>query len=622
MLAGTADKPFNSPDWVFEIKWDGYRAVADLRKEVQLYSRNGLSYLEKFKKVSNSLKFQEHEMILDGELVAYDDRGQPNFQWLQRIGEKPNLNVIYQVFDLLYLNGHSTEDLSLLQRKELLKDALVETDFVKYHDHVSEKGLEFFAMVEQMGLEGMIAKRADSTYVPGVRNGDWLKIKSQQTEEVLICGFTAPKGSRKKFGSLVLGRYKGEDLVFCGHTGTGFSDKGLDDLYNKMEPLITEKSPFTKTPKTNGKATWLKPELIAEIKFTELTSEHIFRHPVFLRLREDLNPRDLNFVNDDDVKEETVAPVSLRKTVMKRENEQLKKFGNQEVKLTNQNKIYFPNDHVTKGDVIAYYQSVAKYILPHLKDRPQSMNRFPNGINGMSFYQKDASDDIPDWIKTQKVHSESTDKFISYILCNDKATMAYLNNLGCIELNVWTSRVETTESPDYLVLDLDPSENNTFEDVILTAQTVKKIMDKAKVEGYCKTSGSSGIHIYIPAGAQYSFEQIKNFAHIMMQMVQQELPDLTTLERALQKRDKGKIYLDYLQNRRGQTLASVYSMRPKNGAPVSMPIEWNELKSGLKPTDFNIENALQRMEEKGDIFKPVLGKGFDMMEALSLLEGT
>ncbi|MGZ5263469.1 MAG: non-homologous end-joining DNA ligase, partial [Kaistella sp.] len=425
-------------------------------------------------------------------------------------------------------------------------------------------------------------------------------------------------GSRKKFGSLILGRYDGKDLIFCGHTGTGFSDKVLVELYEKMKPLITAEPPFSKIPKTNDKATWLKPELIAEIKFTELTSDHIFRHPVFLRLREDLNPKDLNFENDES--KYIADPEPLKKSVMKRENEQLQKFGKQEVKLTNQNKIYFPKDQVTKGDVIAYYQSVAKYILPHLKDRPQSMNRFPNGIDGMSFYQKDASDEIPDWIETQKVFSESTDKYINYILCNDKATMAYLNNLGCIELNVWTSRVETTDSPDYLVLDLDPSENNSFEDVILTAQTVKKIMDKAKIDGYCKTSGSSGIHIYIPAGAQYSFEQVKNFAHIMMQKVQQELPEITTLERTLQKRDKGKIYLDYLQNRRGQTLASVYSLRPKNGAPVSMPIEWDELKEGLKPTDFNIENALARIEKKGDLFKPVLGKGFDMLKALSLLE--
>ncbi|MBP6377958.1 MAG: DNA ligase D [Kaistella sp.] len=618
MLAGTAAKPFSSPDWAFEIKWDGYRAIADLRKDILLYSRNGISYAEKFKKIINSLKFQEQEMILDGELVAYDNEGKPNFQWLQRIGDHPNLNVIYQVFDLLWLNGHSTENLSLLQRKELLKEALVETDHIKYHDHILEKGEAFFMQVEKLGLEGMIAKRTDSTYSRGTRNGDWLKIKSHQSEEVLICGFTAPKGGRKKFGSLILGRYFGAELIFCGHTGTGFSDKMLGELYEKMKPLIVEDSPFKKIPKTNDKATWLKPELIAEIKFTELTSDHIFRHPVFLRLREDLNPEDLNFKKDE--KEKIAEPKPVKRATMKRDNDQLKKFGKQEVKLTNQNKIYFPKDGVAKGDVIAYYQSISKYILPHLKDRPQSMNRFPNGIEGMSFYQKDASDEIPDWIETQKVFSESTDKYINYILCNDKATMAYLNNLGCIEFNVWTSRKDTTDKPDYLVLDLDPSDNNTFEDVILTAQTVKKVMDKAKVKGYCKTSGSSGIHIYIPAGAQYSFDQVKDFAHVMMQLVQKEIPEITTLERNLQKRDKGKIYLDYLQNRRGQTLASVYSLRPKNDAPVSMPIEWEELKTGLKPTDFNIENALERIEKKGDLFKPVLGKGFDMLKALELLE--
>lgn len=617
MFAGITDKPFSSPDWAFEIKWDGYRAIAEVKNDILLYSRNGLSYADKFKKITNSLKLQNHEMIIDGELVAYDDKGQPNFQWLQRIGDNPNLNVIFQVFDLLWLNGHSTENLSYLQRKELLKDALTETEFIKYSDHVLEKGEDFFRLVENMKLEGMIAKKVASTYERGARTGDWLKVKSQQTEEVLICGFTEPKGSRKRFGSLILGRYNGEDLVFSGHTGTGFSDKLLAELHDKMKPLIIDDSPFKETPKTNERATWIKPELIAEIKFTELTSDLIFRHPVFLRLREDLNPEDLNFKKEE--KKESVPPPTLKKTVMKRENENMVKLGKQEVKLTNQNKIYFPKDEVTKGDVVAYYQSVAEYILPHLKNRPQSMNRFPNGIDGMSFYQKDASDETPSWIDTEKVHSESGDKFINYILCNDKATMAYLNNLGCIELNVWTSQVQTIDKPDYLVLDLDPSDNNTFEHVIETAQMVKTVMDKGKIEGNCKTSGSSGIHIYIPTGAKYTFDQVKDFAHLMMQMVQQELPKITTLERMLQKRDKGKIYLDYLQNRRGQTLASVYSLRPKNGAPVSMPIEWSELKTGLKPTDFNIENALKRIEEKGDLFKPVLGKGFDMLKAIERL---
>ena len=605
MLAEIAPKPFSGKDWAFEIKWDGYRAIADLRNDVQLYSRNGLSYVEIFKKITNSLKLQDHEMILDGEVVAYDNKGQPNFQWLQRINDHPNLTVVYQVFDLLWLNGHSTETLSFIQRKELLKGALKETEFVKYHDHILENGEDFFQLVEKMGLEGMMAKKINSTYEEGSRNGDWLKVKSQQTEDVLICGFTAPKGSRKKFGSLIAGRYKGKELIFCGHIGTGFSDKTLVELHAKMESLIIPQSPFKEVPTTNGKPTWIKPELIAEIKFTELTQDHIFRHPVFLRLREDLDPKEV---------------VLVKKTVSKREADKLKKIGAQSIKLTNQNKMYFPKDHVTKGDMIDYYQSISKYILPHLKNRPQSMNRFPNGIEGMSFYQKDASDGTPDWIDIEKVLSESSDKYINYILCNDKATMAYMNNLGCIEFNVWTSQIKTIDHPDYLVLDLDPSDGNTFDDVIETAKTVKSIMNKGKIEGYCKTSGSSGIHIYIPMGAKYTFEHVKNFGHILMQMVLKELPEITTLERSLQKRDQNKIYLDYLQNRRGQTLASVYSLRPKTGAPVSMPLEWNELKPGLKPTDFNIENALERIRKNGDLFKPVLGKGIDILKAIELLE--
>lgn len=618
MLSDSKSEPFDGKDWAFEIKWDGYRAIADLRNDIQLYSRNGLSFAEKFKKIVNSLKLQDHEMILDGELVAYDNAGKPSFQMLQNMAENPNLTIIYQVFDLLYLNGHSTENLDYLQRKELLKEALKETDLVKYHDHVLQKGKEFFRLAENLGLEGMMAKKIDSTYSTNSRNGDWLKIKSQQTEEVLICGFTAPKGSRKKFGSLILGRYNGDEIIFTGHIGTGFSDKTLTEIYKKMQPLIIPKPVFKNIPKTNDKPTWIKPELIAEIKFTEITKDHIFRHPVFLRLREDLNPKDLNFKKEEEIKDETTLKPT--KTSTKREDQKLKKVGTQEVKLTNQNKIYFPKDGVTKGDVIDYYQKMSQYILPHLKNRPQSMNRFPNGIEGLSFYQKDASDETPDWITKEEIHSDSGDKFIKYILCNDKATMAYLNNLGCIEFNIWTSKVETIDFPDYLVLDLDPSEKNSFDDVIETAKVAKTIMDKAKIKGYCKTSGSSGIHIYIPTGAKYSFEQVKNFGHVLMQKVQEELPEITTLERSLQKRDKNKIYLDYLQNRRGQTLASVYSLRPKNGAPVSMPIEWSELKTGLKPTDFNIENALERVKKNGDLFKPVLGKGFDMLKAISNIE--
>ena len=619
MLCKVSDKAFDDKDWAFEIKWDGYRAIADLSKdELRLYSRNGIDFSHKFKKISNSLNLQEHPMILDGEIVAYDDKGKPNFQWLQRIGDHPNLALTFQVFDLLWLNGHSTENLSYLQRKELLKDALIENEIIKYSDHILEKGKDFFQAAKDMGLEGIVAKKTDSLYKENLRSSEWLKIKIHKSDEAVICGFTEPKGSRKKFGALILGKYLNGEMVFCGHTGGGFNDKSLSDIYDKMQPLITKNSVFKITPKTNTKATWVKPELVAEIKFSELTEDNIYRHPIFLRLRDDVNPNDVKFNSENSSKNENMKKIEPKKRMGK--DDVLKKIGKQELKLTNQNKIYFPEDDITKGDVIDFYQSISKYILPHLKDRPQSMNRYPNGIKGLSFFQKDAAEETPEWIETQKVFSESSDKYINYIICNDKETLAYLNNLGCIELNIWTSKIKKADNPDYLVLDLDPSEKNSFEDVIETAQAVKEVLDVAGVGGYPKTSGSSGIHVYIPMNAKYSYDQVKSFGHLLMQMVQKKLPDLTTLERSLQKRDKNKIYLDYLQNRRGQTLASVYSLRPKNGVPVSMPLEWKEVKNGLKPTDFNIHNSLDRLKEKGDIFKPILGKGIDMLKAIKNLE--
>lgn len=674
MLAQVGDEAFDSKDWVFEIKWDGYRAVADLRNDSKLlYSRNGLSFSEKFSKISEALQDQKFPMVLDGEIVAFNSAGQPDFQALQQIGDNPNMAMTYQVFDLLWLNGHSTENLTLLERKELLKNALVENDVVKYCEHVPEKGKDFFNQVEKMNLEGMIAKKSNSTYTEASRSSDWLKIKFQQTEDVLICGFTEPKGSRKKFGAIILGTFVNGELHYCGHAGTGFSDKKLAELYELFEPLITPDSPFTEIPKTNTKATWVKPEIVCEIKFTEKTSDGIFRHPVFLGIRVDKEKADVKETSleenekvkkstkkqpknnretgpkaeNNQVEETTKADSEKVKKVPKkqpknesenepdeeialtsktnnmnktRENEEEKKIGKHTVKLTNQNKVYFPESGITKGDVVEYYQSVAKYILPHLKNRPQSLNRFPNGIKGLSFYHKDAGDSAPDWIEKVTIFSESNEKDIQYLVCNTAADMAYLNNLGCIDLNPWNSSINHLESPDWLALDLDPSEGNTFEDVIEVALATKQVLDQVKIDGYCKTSGSSGIHIFIPMQGKYDYDQVKNFAHLLMQKVQKLVPEITTLERSLKKREKNEIYLDYLQNRGGQTLASVYSIRPKPGAPVSMPLNWDEVKPGLKPIDFNIHNALERIRKNGDLFKPVLGKGIDMLKALKNLE--
>ena len=621
MLAQSEEKAFDHKDWVFEIKWDGYRAVADLReKEIQLYSRNGLSYSDKFSKIAKALDDQTHQMVLDGEIVAFNSEGKPDFQTLQKIGENPNLAMTYQVFDLLWLNGHSTENLTLVQRKELLKEALIENEVIKYCEHIPEKGIDFFDQIKKMDLEGMIAKKADSTYSEGVRSSDWLKIKFQNTEDVLICGFTEPNGGRKNFGAIILGTYINGKLEYCGHAGTGFSDKTLDSLFELFKPLIVEICPFETVPKTNAPATWLQPELVCEIKYTEKTKDGIFRHPVFMGLRSDKEKEDLLEEDNEDVENSSVLKINDVKNSNKTEPVKIRNTKlSKTVKLTNQDKIYFPESGITKGEVVEYYQSVAKYILPHLKNRPQSLNRFPNGIEGLSFYHKDAGNDSPDWIEKVSVFSESNEKDIQYLICNTADDLAYLNNLGCIDLNPWNSTVKDLDKPTWLALDLDPSEKNTFDDVIETCLCVKEILDKAKIKGYCKTSGSSGIHIYIPMGEDYEVEQVKNFAHLLMQKVQQKLPDLTTLERSLKKRAQTKIYLDYLQNRTGQTLASVYSIRPKPLASVSMPILWEELKFGLKPTDFNIHNSLERIKKNGDLFKPVLGKGIDMLKALENL---
>ena len=295
------------------------------------------------------------------------------------------------------------------------------------------------------------------------------------------------------------------------------------------------------------------------------------------------------------------------------------KIGKTTLHLTNQNKIYFPANSISKGDVVQYYNEVADLILPYLKNRPQSMNRFPNGITSPGFYQKDVDvDKIPSWLQTEKVYSESNDKYLDYLICNNKQTLLYMANLGCIDINPWNSTIKNIENPDWLVIDIDP-ENDNFQEVIQTALTVKEVMDELESDCYCKTSGATGLHVYIPLGAKYNYEQVKILAELLAIEIQQRLPEITSLERSIKKRNH-KIYVDYLQNRRGQTLAAPYSVRPVAGATVSTPLEWNEVNAKLHPSQFHIKNALARFEKKGDLWSPVLGKGADIKNILKKLE--
>lgn len=631
MLAKETDEPFSSKDWIYEIKWDGYRAIAEInKKNISLYSRNGNTFNDSYPIVVNALQKLNINAVVDGEIVVMDKNGKSDFQLLQHYSINDKHPIQFQVFDLLSINSKSTCSLPLIERKKLLKQVLnKKNEVIKYSDHIVEKGNEFFKIAEKNDLEGIIAKKADSFYYPGIRTNDWLKIKHHKTVEAIIAGFTQPAGSRKNFGALILGAWNKNKLEYIGHTGTGFNAKKLQELGKLFKPLIQKKSPFDELFKTNTPATWLRPVLVCEIKYTEWTNDGHLRQPVFLRLREDKKANEITMDAIKPIKKESIKedPVKTKKKngkersdVPENQNEKTISFGKINVKITNVKKVFWPEEDLTKGDVINYYQSISKYILPYLKDRPESLYRNPNGINEKGFYHKDAGDDAPDWIDSYTIFSGSVNKNINYIICNKEATLAYLNNLGCIEFNPWHSTIKQLDKPDYLIIDIDPSEKNTFEQVIETANVIHDILKSVGAESYVKTSGSTGIHVYVPTQKKYTYDQLKDFAHLICMYTQEQLPNFTSLDRNLKKRGNKMIYLDHLQNRRGQTIASVYSLRPKKGATVSMPLKWEEVKFGLSQQDFNIYNSLKRIEKKGDLFFGVLGKGIDLDKCLNLIE--
>jgi bifunctional non-homologous end joining protein LigD len=618
MLAVSTEKPFDDADWVFENKYDGYRTLAIINSgDVELYSRNQLSFTTNFKPVADELKKIEHTLILDGEVVVENTSGRSDFQLLQNYLKTQKGNLKYYVFDLLNLDGNDTTNLSLLERKELLQMLLKKEKLsnVIYSEHITAKGIDFFKLAEMNKTEGIMAKKADSTYLVGKRSDDWLKIKISQQEEAIIIGITEPKNSRAYFGALLLGQYDGKDLKFIGKCGTGFSEATLKELYGKFKPVFTDDPPVSGKVPLRDKIQWMKPEMVCQVKFTEWTQDKHLRHPVFLGLRIDKKANEVKSVKSKSVKTNKKQSVSKNE----RENDYDLKVGKTTLHLTNQNKIYFPEDGITKGDIVNYYDEVADLILPYLKDRPQSMNRFPNGINGPSFYQKDLDlDKVPSWLQTKALYSESNDAEIDYLICNDKATLLYMANLGCIEINPWNSTLKKIDNPSWIVIDIDPAKEE-FKEVVKTALVVKEVMDELSTECYCKTSGATGLHVYIPLGAKYDYDTVKIFAELVAHEVQSRLPDTTTLERSIKKRNH-KIYIDFLQNRKGQTLAAPYSVRPKAGATVSTPLEWDEVNDNLSPEQFTIFNVMERFKEKGDLWKPVLGKGADIKSILKKME--
>jgi bifunctional non-homologous end joining protein LigD len=606
MLATLSPEAFEREGWIYEVKWDGYRAVAEVRGDtVRLYSRNLLDFNEKYPAIVKGLEGFGHEAVLDGEVVAVDESGRSSFQLLQQFHQTGRGNLLYYVFDLLHLDGHDLTGLPLMRRKEIL-ERLLPIGRVRYSEYISGDGLAFYEAARGQGLEGIMAKEGESTYRPGRRTKSWLKVKTHRRQEAVIAGFTAPRGSRKRLGALVLGVYEDDELTYIGHTGGGFNERSLREIYEQLRPLERSDSPFRVIPKTNAPVTWVEPRLVAEVSFQEWTADGHMRQPIFIGLRLDKDPRE---VRREGVEEAVVSKGDKQTTLI----------DGHAVRLTHQDKVYWPRDGYTKGDLVAYYREIAPVILPYLQGRPESLHRHPDGIEGESFFQKDVDHQPPDWVRTEEIYSESNKKDINYLVCEDEASLAYLANLGCIELNPWHSRVGKLERPDYLLIDLDPEEIG-FDEVVRVAQTIHRILERAEVASYPKTSGATGLHICVPLGANYDYDQAKQFAQLIATLAHAELPETTSLERSPKKR-QGKVYLDYLQNRYGQTMAAPYCVRPRPGAPVSTPLAWKEVKKGLDPAKFTIRTIHTRLEKKGDLWEPVLGPGVDLAKALDGLSG-
>jgi bifunctional non-homologous end joining protein LigD len=644
MLATLVNAPFDNPGWIYEVKWDGYRSLAYIDKgKVELLSRNNKSFTEKYYPIIAAMEKWELNAILDGELLVIKENGQADFSALQNWRSEADGHLVYYAFDLLWYEGKNIMALPLSERQAILKDVLpANDDRIRLSQVFTSNGLEFFEAARKMNLEGIMAKRLDSTYIPDNRSKNWLKIKVSQRQEVVIGGFTRNEGSSKLFSSLLLGVYEKGKFQYVGKVGTGFTAKLQKDLMEKFEPLIINKSPFGYEPDINkpsrfrpnpprAVATWLKPSLVCEVSFAEVTSDGVFRHPSFEGLRPDKKPNEVvretatetkelvkvkhQTIPDNEVGMVTAPKSTGRQTLLNpKEETQVKTVGGHELKFANLSKVYWPEEGYTKRDMLNYYYQVAEYILPYLKDRPQTLNRFPNGIHGKSFYQKDVKGKAPSWAKTfPYTTSDGEDK--EFLVGDNEATLLWMASLGCIEMNPWFSTIHKPDNPDYCVIDLDP-DKNTFEQVIQAAREVKKVLDAIGIPGFPKTSGSTGIHIYIPLGAKYTYDQSQMFGKLIATFVHNQLPNFTSIERQIKNRG-GKMYVDYLQNRPNATIAGAYSLRPKPGATVSMPLHWEEVKKGLSIKDFTIKNAVARIRAEGDIFKGTLQGGIDMEKALT-----
>jgi bifunctional non-homologous end joining protein LigD len=602
MLATQEEHVPHGDGWTFEVKFDGYRAIAYIRAgECKLVSRNGNDLTGRFGDVAKALvkAVRSPNAVIDGEVARIDTAGRTSFSELQQGSGQ----LVYYAFDLLELDGKPLIDLPLRERKERLTELIdVRTGSVAVSEGFDD-GDALFQVAREQQFEGIVAKRLDSTYKPGRRTRDWLKLKTENTDEFLIAGYTRGTGRRAaSFGALVLGVRDGNELRYVGNVGTGFDDAEIRRLLKLMKPLERDTTPFPEVPKMprirKGDVQWVEPRLIAQVRYGEWTHDGHLRHPAYLGLRDDKEP------------DEVTAPVPLDTVIRK---------GKRELRLSNLDKPFWPDEGITKGDLLRYYRDVAPVLVPHLKNRPFTMRRYPDGAYGEAFFQKDAPKHMPEWIPTFHANvsqrdSARTKRFIDFPLVNDELALLWMVNMGCIDMNAWYSRVDKPDRPDFVLFDLDPTPEVPWQQTIEVALILKELLDTLGLVSFPKTSGGKGFHVLVPLDRRSTYADSRQFAEIVAGAIARAHPKLATTEWSKARR-RG-VLIDSNQNGEGKTIASVYSVRPKPNAPVSTPFRWDEVDAKLNPADYTMQVVLERVREHGDLYAGVLTTRQSLTKAL------
>ena len=606
MLASLAEALPRGGDWVFEPKWDGYRALAYVRDtEVELRSRRDNDLTERFAAVARALPraLRTPSCVLDGEVCALDDHGRSSFSLMQQgLGR-----LVYYVFDVLEIDGQPVLDRRLSERRELLGELIDgRSQSVRMTDEFDD-GEALLEAAREQGLEGVMAKRTSCPYEQR-RSRNWVKVKVRPEQEFVVAGYTKGQGRRTRLGSLVLAVQERDGLRWVGNVGTGFTEKTLDELLDRLRPLERTDSPLAVVPKMprvrKGDIIWVEPALVVEVQFAEWTHDGHLRAPAYLGVRDDKRP--------EEVRREVPAPAAepvpseLRK-------------GKRVLKLSNLDKVFWPDEGITKGDLLAYYRTVAPVLLPHLKGRPFTMRRYPDGVLGKAFFQKDAPKHMPDWIKTERIlvhtrESPRKQRWIEAPVVNDELALLWMVNMACIDMNVWYSRVDALPKPDFVLFDLDPSEDVGFRETVQVALLIKSLLDQLGLVSFPKTSSADGMHVLVPIERRATYDDTREFAEIVARALASTHRGLATNEWSKAKR-RG-VLVDSNQNGEGKTIASVYSVRPRAGAPVSTPLRWDEVNESLDPAAFTMEVVLERVERQGDLFAGVLTEKQSLAKAL------